>query len=99
MLSNPLINSEENIIKALFGSDASQMKAYKSLLSSTAKDIIKVRLQLDADIYEAAQKKDYDAIAIVTEKGFEKIQEGKLPKSVELNVFNVNKTSLRWSVR
>lgn len=93
-LSNSLINTEENIIEILFGEDSAQMKAYKSLVSYTAKDILKTRFKLDAAIYKTAKKKGYDSIAIVTTEGFKGLKDGKMPQSVELNIFEINKTSL-----
>ena len=89
-VSNPLIGVEKNIIKILYGIGSDQMKAHNSLINDTAKDTLNVRFHLDADIFTAAKKKGFDSIAIVTENGLEKIKEGKLPRSVELNVFNIN---------
>ncbi len=92
-VSNPLIDIEKSIIKILFGIGSNQMKAHKSLINDTAKDTLKVRFRLDADIFTVAKKKGYDSIAIVTEKGLEKIKEDKLPRSIELNVFDINKVT------
>lgn len=94
-LSNPLIDTEENIIKKIFGEDSFQMGTYKSLADNTAKDILKVRFRLDADIYKAAKKKGYDAIVIVTEKSIKNIKQGKLPKSAELNIFHISNTNIQ----
>lgn len=95
-LSNPLIDTEENIIKKFFGEESAQMGAYKTLLSHTAKNYLKARFRLDTEMYRAAKKNGYDAIAIVTEKGSKKIRtENKLPRSIELNIFDIKHSSLR----
>ena len=95
-LSNPLIDTEENIIKALFGKKSAQMDIYETL-NNTAD--LKTRFRLDAEMYRAAKKNGYDAIAIVTEKGLKKIrEEEKLPRSIELNIFDIMQSSLRvWN--
>jgi len=47
-------------------------------------------------MYLSAKKNGYDAIAIVTDKGIRKIkEENKLPRSIELNIFDIKKSSLR----
>jgi hypothetical protein len=90
-VTNPLIGTEENIIKKLFGNNSKQMGASKSLINRTAKQILKVRFQLDKEMCKAARNQGYDAIAVVTQKGLEKVREGKLPRSVELNVLHEEK--------
>lgn len=93
-VTNPVIDTEENIIKMLFGRDSLQMKSYKALVTDTGANNLKLRFALDEDMYKEAKKNGYDAIAIVTEEGLEKVKAGKLSKSVELNVFDVNKTTV-----
>lgn len=94
-LSNPLIDTEENIIKRLFGSDSPQMDTYRALLDIFSETTLKTRFRLDAEIYRAAKKMGYDAIAIVTAAGMKKVEEKQLPRSIELNVFDINKSSLK----
>jgi len=94
-LSNPLIDTEENVIVTLFGEGSAQMGAYKTLVNNTAKNL-KTRFSLDREMYLSAKKNGYDAIAIVTDKGIRKIkEENKLPRSIELNIFDIKKSSLR----
>jgi hypothetical protein len=86
---NPLAGTEENIISLLFGNTSPQMADYVSLLNGNVKEPLKVRFKLDNDLFKAAKTKNYDAISIITEKGLEKIKNHKLPRSVELNVINI----------
>lgn len=100
-LSNPLIDTEKNIIKLFFGESSVRMQVYESLLNDSVKNSLNVRFRLDADISRAAKKKGYDSIAIVTEKGLEKVKKGQLPRSIELNVLNIDKVysdSIRLTV-
>ena len=88
-VSNPLVDTEQNIIKSLFGYSSSQMMAYTALIKNAEKDPLRVRFKLDADLFKTAKSKNYDAIAVVTEKGFEKTKNHKLPRSVELNLIDI----------
>lgn len=98
-VANPLINTEKNIVEILFGISSKQMKVYKSLVSDTAKNSLDIRFRLDADIFKTAKKKGFDSIVMVTENGLEKIKEGKLPRSIELNIFNINKVIFNYEQR
>ena len=91
----PLVDTEENIIRFLFGNNSSQMVVYKALIGGTAKEPLKARFKLDMDLFKAAKNKNYDAIAVVTEKGLEKARKYKLPKSVELNVLDIDSGILK----
>lgn len=95
----PLIGTEEDIIKSIFGEDSQQMVAYMSLTANRAENMLRVRFQLDKDIYRAAKEKGYDSIVVVASKNIEKIKEGKLPQSIELNIFNTKNTSLTTNQR
>lgn len=61
------------------------MEAYTSLANGI---FLKIRFKLDAAIFKAAKKKGYDAVALISNKDLGKVKEGKLPRSVELNVIN-----------
>lgn len=95
-VSNPIVDTEQNIIRFFFGNNSPQMIAYNALINDSDKVPLKVRFKLDADLFKAAKKGKYDAIAIITEKELEKIKNHKLPRSVELNLIDiengVNKT-------
>jgi hypothetical protein len=88
-IMNPFIDTEENVVKKLFGLNSKEMKVFKSLLDGTARDVLKMRFQLDKKICRVAKKCGYDAIGIVTKEGLKKVREGKLPGSVELNVLDI----------
>ena len=90
-INNPLVNTERNIIASLFGENSPQMKAYDSLLNYEAKELLKIRFKLDAEIMNAAKNRGYDSVAIISPKGLERIKEGKLPRNVELNVADYKK--------
>ncbi len=93
-LSNPLIDTEVNIITRIFGADSPQMETFRGLMSSSGKFGLKERFRLDAEIYRTAKKMGYDGIALVTAEGMRKIKEKKLPRSIELNILDLNKSSL-----
>lgn len=88
-VSSPLVDTEQNIIKFLLGYCSAQMIAYTALTNNSAKDPLKVRFKLDADLFKAAKKGKYDAIAIITEKDIDKIKNHKLPRSIELNIIDI----------
>lgn len=88
-VSNPLVDTEKNIIRFLFGDNSPQMMIFNSLINNTASNPLKARFKLDADLFSSAKKNKYDAIAVITAKCFEKIKNHKLPKSVELNIIDI----------
>jgi hypothetical protein len=94
-VSYPLVDTEKNIIRFLFGDNSSQMSAYIALINGTAKEPLKVRFKLDRDLFKAAKNKNYDAIAVVTEKELEKVKNKKLPRSIELNVLDAESGILK----
>src|SRR4030042_5506507 len=94
-VSNPLVDTEENIIRLLFGNNSPQMVAYMVLINGNAKEPLKVRFKLDKDLFKAAKNKNYDAIAVVSEKRLENIKNRKLSKSIELNILDIEKGILR----
>lgn len=72
------------------------MEVYKTLLSNAAEICLEKRFNLDRELFKAAKKSGYDAIALVSEIGIRKIKEqSRLPRSVELNIFDIKKSSLR----
>src|SRR4030066_984294 len=83
-VSNPLVDTEDNIIRFLFGNNSPQLFAYLALTNGTIKEPIKARFKLDKDLFKAAKDQNYDAIAVVTNKGLAKVRNHKLPNSVEL---------------
>jgi len=76
-IKNPLIGDEETIERELFGKRISNP------------DIsVEARWKLDAGLKEEALIKGYDSIVLMSEKGFERYRtSGKIPRSLELNVF------------
>lgn len=88
-VSKPILDTEQNIIRFFFGNDSRQMRTFDALINGTAKCPLNARFKLDADLFRAAKKNKYDAIAIVTEKGLEEVNNRKLSRSVELNVIDI----------
>jgi len=76
-IARPLIGDEETIEKVLFEKRLSDedMSAKK-------------RWQLDAKIKKAALARGYDSVLLMTPKAFSELKaKGKMPRSLELNVF------------
>lgn len=92
-IKNPLIGTEREIIKQLFGEDSPQAKKSAEFEKWDRGDNVETSLEdrfaLDQEMKEAAEAQGYDAIAIVTEKGLEKVRKCGLPRSVELNVLDI----------
>lgn len=78
-VSHPLVNTEKNIIRFLFGDNSSQISAYIALINGTAKEPLKLRFKLDRDLLKAAKNKKHDAIAVVTVKGLKKLKIATCP--------------------
>lgn len=93
-ISKPLVGTEEDIIENLCGRVSRQMDAHRTLAGNLDVDILKVRFQLDADLFEAAKKKGYDAIVIIAPKSATVVKQGKLPRNAELNVFSAENTTI-----
>jgi len=93
-ISNPLVGTEVNIIENLFGKCSPQMDAYRTLAGNINIDVMKVRFQLDADLFKAAKVKGYDAIVVIAEKNASAVKQGKLPRKAELNVFDAENTTI-----
>ena len=81
-VSNPLIGDERTIERKLFG----------RLIPHPVPDSDKVlewRWNTDAKMKKLALKKGFDSIILLTPKAFATLkQQGKLPRSIELNVLN-----------
>ena len=79
-IEKPLIGDEATIEKILFGKRVSDP------------DIeMEDRFALDARIKKAALAKGYDSIVLMAPKSFEELkQNGKMPRSLELNIFGVS---------
>jgi hypothetical protein len=74
----PLVGDEQTIEKTLFGQRL-----------STEEMTIDARWKLDAKIKKAALAKGYDAVVLMTAKAFSELKaKGKMPRSLELNVFS-----------
>lgn len=93
-ISRPLVGTEEDIIRSLCGKKSRQMDAYRKLAGNLAIDTLKVRFKLDADLFEAAKKKGYDAIVVIAAENAAEVKQGKLPKKAELNVFDAENTTI-----
>ena len=77
-VARPLIGDEATIENALFGR-----------LVSDESITVKQRFALDAKMKKAATAKGYDSIVLMSPSCFTKFKsDGKLPRSIELNVFN-----------
>lgn len=80
----PLVGDETHIELTLFGYYPSgEMEQIESGMAT-----ITARLALDAKIKEAAVAEGYDSIALMTPRAWQKfLSEGKMPRSIELNIF------------
>lgn len=80
----PLVGDEEHIEMTLFG-----YCPHKELSElEEGLPVILARLDIDARIKKAAVAEGYDAIALMTPKAYSTFTDsGKLPRSIELNVF------------
>jgi hypothetical protein len=82
MIHKPVIGDEPYVYRALFGKPV-------KLLSVEHPGILEWRWKLDARMKRAALAKGFDAIVILSPSGFKKLRtQGKLPRSIELNVLN-----------
>lgn len=74
-VKNPLIGDEKTILNTL---------GIKPIENIT----VEQQFELDKQMKQKAEELGYDSIALMSEKGFSKYKEnGKIPKSIELNVF------------
>lgn len=81
-IARPLIGDEESIEIKLFARRISRQ-------GMTAQE----RWVLDAKMKRAAIAKGYDSIVLMTPKGISEFRvSGKMPRTVELNVFDVSET-------
>lgn len=80
-IARPLIGDEETIEKSLLGRRVSDEDM-----------TMEERWTLDAKIKRAALARGYDSIVLMATKGFAEFKTaGKLPRSIELNILNLNK--------
>ena len=83
-VDRPLVGDELHIEKTLLGRHASA-----DLPDPGDKEFYKARTDLDHELATEARRAGYDAIALLTPKGFAAFQKtGRLPKSVELNTLS-----------
>lgn len=77
-VARPLVGDEESIETTLFGCRISSDEI-----------TVEERWQLDARMRKTALARGYDAIVLMSSKSFAKLKStGKVPRSLELNVFN-----------
>ncbi len=82
-ICSPLVGDEDTIERKLFGRVVSRGDWPENRM-------LEKRFALDAKMKQEALKKGFDAIVLMSPKGFSGYREsGKLPRSMELNV-------LRW---
>lgn len=89
-IANPLVGDEPSVQKELFDKvipeppDDGKPDTLHKINARLA-----WRFSLDAKMKQAAQRKGYDSIVILSPSAFAKFKaEGKIPRSIELNVFD-----------
>jgi hypothetical protein len=82
MIANPIAGDERTIEKKLLGRQVS------------SEDItMEARWALDSRLRKAALANGYDSIVLMTTKAFKEFsRSGRIPQSIELNIFHVDKT-------
>ena len=79
----PLVGDEEAIEATLFG------RYISSELACEGEESIEERFALDARMKTAAVKRGYDAIVLMSPKGYAcYLAEGKFPRAIELNILS-----------
>ncbi|MBI3320778.1 MAG: hypothetical protein HYZ91_00745 [Candidatus Omnitrophica bacterium] len=82
-IQNPIVGDEPSVHVALFG------RPIECLDDDHPGRVLEWRWRLDARMKEAALKRGYDAIVIVTARALKRYRtEGKIPRSIELNVLS-----------
>jgi hypothetical protein len=82
-ITSPLVGSNDLIERSLFGA-----------VKSHANMGVRERFALDAQIRRAALQKGYDSVVLMSERGFKTFRRtGRLPRSIELNILVVSRTS------
>ena len=85
IVKNPLVGDEAFIEQTLF-----QHRCSETFDSMCGSRLIKARFNLDAKIRNAALKKGYDAVVLMSPCKFVEYQaSGKVPRSLELNILRV----------
>ncbi len=88
-VANPLVGDDESIERTLFGKHIS--KTWNDRQDSVLED----RWALDARIKKAAEAKGYDSVVLMSPSGFVEYRKtGKIPRSLELNVFLTTKVTI-----
>jgi len=85
-VNNPLVDTSDNIVSVLFGSNSKQMKMEHYLGSASWRDFYEVRLKVDIDICEAARELGYDSVIDIDARQWRAITRGWLPRNADLNV-------------
>jgi hypothetical protein len=87
-----------SISKPLFGDEPYIMHTLDlSMLSQDTS--LKERFRLDSKMMRIAIDKGFDSIALMTTKGYEQYKDtGKIPRSIELQVFKVDKNKLKQKI-
>jgi hypothetical protein len=82
-ITHPLIGDEKTIERTLFGRTVSDENI-----------TLEMRWMLDAKMRRAALARGYDSIVLMAPKSFHALRKiGKLPRSLELNVFDRSKVT------
>jgi len=79
-IANPLVGDEASIHLRLFGTPL-------VVFEGSWKATLRWRFALDAKMKRQAIKLGYDSIVILSPIGFNQLKLGKIPRSIELNVF------------
>ncbi|MFN8138955.1 MAG: hypothetical protein U0R49_04065 [Fimbriimonadales bacterium] len=88
-ISKPLIGDENAIMFRLFGSGPHRaLDLYQECLSDDLGPLDH-RFELDALMKERAVELGYDSILLMSAYGYRRYRTGRLPRSLELNTFNV----------
>jgi hypothetical protein len=82
-VSCPLVGDNDSIEQTLFGKCCSN-----NFTSMSGQNFIEARFALDAKMKKFAAERGYDSIVLMTSCAYAKyISNGKIPRSIELNVF------------
>ena len=84
-IRNPIVGDNNTVERKLLG----RVESFDDM--GTPK-----RFALDAKMYKAALKKGFDSIVVLSPIGFQQLrQEGKIPRSIELNVIQAQWNALK----
>jgi hypothetical protein len=83
-IANPIVGDERTIERTLLGRQVG------------SEDMsMEARWALDARLRRKALAKGYDAIVLITHKAYQEFRKsGRIPRSIELNILQIDKTTL-----